>query len=103
MERVLLLSADPWEMTDERTGEIIRGVSFWFVSDYRKGEYGLKPIKISGDKSLMAKVSGLLPCVAGLSFGLKPAAGNKAGLQLDDIEVMEPFNLGETLAGDAPL
>lgn len=103
MERVLLLSADPWTMTDERTGEEITGVSFWFVSDYRKGENGLKPIKISGDKSLMVKCAGRLPCVAGIQFGLKPAAGNKAGLQLEDIHVFDGFNLADVLAEDAAL
>jgi hypothetical protein len=93
METVLLLSADPWELTDERTGEIRRGVSFWFVSDYREGDSGLKPTKVSGDRSLLGLVAGHLPCVASLGFATRPGAGNKASLQLVDVAVHQPFDL----------
>lgn len=93
MQSVILLSGDPWEMTDDRTGEIRRGVSFWFVNSYRDSDRGLKPTKISGPPQLFETVRGRLPCVCVLSYGMRPGAQNKATLQLDDIEVIAPFNL----------
>jgi hypothetical protein len=102
VEPVLLLSADPWELTDERTGEIRRGVSFWFVSDYRDGSNGLKPTKVSGDSKLLALVSDHLPCVASLGFATRPGAGNKASLQLVDVEVHRRFDLEGLLAEAIP-
>ena len=32
-DRALLLSADLWEMADEKTGEIRRGASVWYIND----------------------------------------------------------------------
>lgn len=31
MERALILSADTWNMNDERTGKPMSGVSVWYV------------------------------------------------------------------------
>lgn len=48
MESVLVLSADRWELTDERTGEIRRGVTLSYVNSYRETterSVGLRPTK----------------------------------------------------------
>lgn len=49
MERTLVLSADKWRMTDEKTGEIREGVSVQYVTDYRDesaSAVGYRPLKV---------------------------------------------------------
>jgi len=46
-EKALILSGDPWDMTDEKTGQRITGVSLWYVNQYRDGENGQKPTKVT--------------------------------------------------------
>lgn len=91
-ERALVLSADAWEMTDEKTGEVLKGVSVWYVNEYdeeaRKGN-GFKPTKISATPEALAQLSGKLPCVADLDFGSRPGAGGKAALTLTRISVVK--------------
>jgi hypothetical protein len=52
MELVLVLSVDRYEFTDERTGEIRKGVTLQYVNDYREDRptsLGFKPIKASAN------------------------------------------------------
>lgn len=85
-QRGLILSADKWEMTDERTGELRRGVSIWFVNDYRDDTalaVGMKPTKVSGDISMFDQLKAAkLPAVFDLDYGSKPGKDGKPTLTL---------------------
>ncbi|RNE89381.1 hypothetical protein EBL85_16355 [Marichromatium sp. AB32] len=90
---MLVLSVDPWEMQDERTGESRRGLSIWYLNQYRDGELGQKPTKISASLDLMSDLRGRVPCVCDLDFGSRPGAGNKAVLTVVALDVIEEFDL----------
>ncbi|MBR8030375.1 hypothetical protein KDX27_42195 [Burkholderia cenocepacia] len=85
-ERALILSADAWEMADERTGEIRKGVSFWYVSNYREDDVksaGFKPTKLSGTFEAFDQVrTGGLPALCDIDFATRPGKDNKATLTL---------------------
>lgn len=85
-ERALVLSADAWEMPDEKTGEIRKGVSVWYVSNYREDDVksaGFKPTKLAGTfESFDQLRTAGLPGVFDLDFATRPGAQNKASLTL---------------------
>lgn len=97
MERTLVLSADPWEMADERTGVINKGFSVWFVSDYRQDDgkaLGLKPAKISCTQDIYDQIKGnKLPALAELQVGMRPGAQNKAAPTIVGIKVVRAVDL----------
>lgn len=92
-EKALVLSADPWEMTDEKSGEIRKGVSFWYVNSYRDGDNGLKPTKVSVLAEVAEKVFGKLPAVCDLDYGSRPGAQNKATLTVIGCELVKSLDL----------
>lgn len=85
-ERALILSCDAWDMVDEKTGEMRRGLTVWYLNDYREdsdGSFGLKPTKVSADRSLLESLrSAQLPAMFDLDFGSRPGAQGKATLTL---------------------
>lgn len=85
-EKALILSADSWEMPDDRTGEIRKGVSVWYVNDYRVDNptsVGFKPTKVSADLSMLDVLRGAkLPALFNLDFGSRPGVQGKATLTL---------------------
>lgn len=88
-ERALILSADRWEMPDERTGEIRKGVSVWYVNDYREDtdtSVGFKPTKVSASPEMLEKLRhSQLPAVYELHYGSRPGKDNKPTLTLIDV------------------
>ena len=99
MDLSLVLSADPWEIPDERTGEIRKGLSIWFVNSYRDSESGLKPTKVSGDVALWDQLRGRLPAVCSLSFSTRPGKENKAQLVLSSVDVIDQWDVSKVLGG----
>ena len=96
-EKVLVLSADRWEMVDDKTGEELKGVSAWYVNSYRedeKGSIGQKPTKVSATPETFAifEKSGL-PGVYELEYGSRPGKGGKAALALIGAKFIESFDL----------
>lgn len=93
-DRCLILSADSWNMTDEKSGEMLAGVSVWYVNDYREdaeGSFGFKPTKVTlQDADMFKQLSSKLPCLADLDFRSKPGAGGKASLVLGKIAIVKP-------------
>lgn len=85
-DRALVLSVDLWEMADEKTGEIRRGASVWYVNDYREDSatgLGFKPTKVSATTETFNELKmALLPAVFDLDFGSRPGQQNKAQLTL---------------------
>jgi hypothetical protein len=95
-ERALITSADTWQMTDEKTGEIRRGLSVWYLNDYREdtGEaFGFKPTKVSADISLKASMADKLPGLFELEYGSRPGAQGKATLTLIGVKFVQAVDL----------
>lgn len=97
MEKALILSADSWSMPDEKTGEIRKGVSVWFVNDYRddtEEAVGFKPTKVSADAELLPMLrSAKLPAVFNMHYGSRPGAQGKATLTLIKADKIASVNL----------
>lgn len=97
--KVLLLSADRFELTSENTGEIIEGTTLFYLNKYREDDIssiGLKPTKLSGSKSVFKEIkdSGItLPALASLEVSTKPGAAGKASLVCVGCEVQESVEL----------
>lgn len=98
-EKALVLSGDPWEMPDERTGEIRKGVSIWFVNQYREGDFGQKPSKVSAVPEVLEGLRGKLPAVCELEYGARPGAQGKATLTLVGVRVLRSVDLSAFFAG----
>ncbi|MNF51155.1 hypothetical protein D3C81_2052050 [compost metagenome] len=85
-ERALILSADAWEMADEKTGELRKGVSVWFINDYREDTHsaiGYKPTKVSAESALLDSLRrAQLPAMFEMHYGSRPGAQGKATLTL---------------------
>lgn len=92
-EQVLILSADPWEFADEKTGELRSGLSLWFVSKYRDGDNGFKPSKVSCARELYESIKGKLPCLGVLDCRTRPGKGGKAELIVAGVKIGKPVDL----------
>lgn len=99
MEKALILSADFWSMTDEKTGEVIKGWSCWYVNDYREDaekSFGYKPTKVTITDELAADLRGMkLPALCELGFGSRPGAGGKATLTLTGVKAIRSISFAE--------
>lgn len=105
-ERALVLSADTWGMTDEKTGQLINGVSCWYVNDYRDDtddSFGLKPTKISATPEIYAELKKVrLPALFDLDFGSRPGAQGKATLTLTRATYVRSVNFFVSTEKAAP-
>ncbi len=83
-EKVLILSASKWSLTDEKTGELRKGVSLHYVSDYREDtatEVGFKPIKTSADDTVFDAVQkGGVPGMYNIETRSRPGKDGKPTL-----------------------
>lgn len=105
-ERALVLSADVWNMTDKDTGQVLNGVSVWYVNDYRQDDqeaFGFKPTKVSATPEMLEKLRGKLPGIFELSFGSRPGAQSKATLTLIGVKFIEEAALFGKVAKAAAL
>ena len=84
METALVLSADRYEFTDEKTGELRRGVTLQYVTEYREDtqtSVGFKPIKAPATPEVFEAVKkGGAPAVYRLHSRTRPG-NRKAGLR----------------------
>lgn len=96
-ERALVLSVDRWEMPDERTGEIRKGLSVWYVNDYREDTadaIGYKPTKVSAALELFPVFAkARLPALFGMTYGSRPGAQGKATLTLIKADAQANVNI----------
>jgi len=101
-ERALVLSVDKWEMADERTGEIRKGLSVWYVNEYREDSdegFGYKPTKVSADLSLLDTFrKAKLPSMCEMNYGSRPGAQGKATLTLTEATIVANLNLFNPVA-----
>lgn len=94
----LVLSADAWNMTDEKSGELLSGVSIWFLTDYRAQDHatqvGYKPAKVSGTPEILEKLRSIsLPAQCEMHYSAKPGAGGKATLILADVTFVKSVDV----------
>lgn len=94
----LVLSADAWSMPDEKTGEILSGVSIWFLTDYRAQDHatqvGYKPAKVGGTPEILEKLRTIsLPAQCEMHYGAKPGAAGKATLILNDVTFVKSVDV----------
>lgn len=101
-EKALVLSADPWEMTDKQTGQIIKGVSCWYVNSYRDGENGQKPTKVSVTDEVAGALRGKLPAICDLEYGSRPGAQSKASLTVIAAKVLRAVDLSAFFNAPVP-
>lgn len=94
-EKAFILSADSWEITDKNTGQVLKGVSCHYVNQYRDGDNGQKPTKVSITPEVALSLKGKLPCVADLEFGSRPGAGGKAALTVVSVKILRVVDLAE--------
>lgn len=96
-EKVLLLSVDNWQMTDEKTQQPLSGYSAWFVNSYREDSptsFGSKPTKISVREDLLPELrKSKLPAFFDVDFGSRPGAAGKASLVLSSITFISALDL----------
>lgn len=93
----LILSADTWEMVDEKTGRTNSGVTVWFINDYREDTneaLGFKPSKISATHEQFAKLKQHgLPALFDMNIGTKPGAQGKISVVLTDVKFVKAVEL----------
>lgn len=97
METALILSADRWEMTDERTGEIRSGVSLYYVNEYREATdkvIGLKPTKTPATNEVFEAVrKGGAPGLYQLDFRTRPGKEAKPVLMASRADFIRKLEL----------
>lgn len=97
MAKVIILSADRWNMVDKDTGEALSGVTVFGVTKYRqdsRDSKGLKPVKYSLSNDMWKNLSEMqLPALCDAEYDAVPMAGGKAGLTIVDLEYLQPVEL----------
>lgn len=104
MEKVLVLSADPWSMEDEqRPGQKREGATLYYLAGYREpGSNGLRPIKVSCSTDVYARLSGVaLPAWGEISMGSRPGQGGKAALVVTDVKVGKALDVSALFKPEA--
>lgn len=99
MEKALVISADRYEFTDEKTGEIRKGVTVNYINDYREDtemSVGLKPTKISANAEVFDAIrAGTAPALYELDFRTRPGKEGKPTLQLVKATLVKTIDVFE--------
>lgn len=93
--KVLVLNAKTYRVEDEKTGQVIEGVSVWYLNPNSKTIEGITPMKLSipsDQKILTAKVLGQAPGVFNFEFDIMPGKGNKAVMKLSDLDFISELD-----------
>jgi len=97
MERALVISADRYEFTDEKTGEIRKGVTVHYINDYREDTdkaIGFKPIKAPATpEAFDAIAKGSAPALYDLDFRTRPGQESKPTLMLVKAQLVRTVKL----------
>ncbi len=95
--KVLILSADVWEITDEKTGKTNSGCSLWYLNEYREDtidNLGFKPTKIGANLEVFKSLKNQpLPTLAELDIYTKPGAAGKASLAVRAIKPIKEVKI----------
>lgn len=83
-DRALILSADHYSITDQKTGELNQLYQVWYSNDYRDAsetELGFKPIKMLTTPEIFEQLKGhALPSLFDLDLRSRPGKANAAAL-----------------------
>lgn len=83
-DRALILSADHYSITDQKTGELNELYQVWYVNDYREDsdrEFGFKPIKMLIEPAVFQQLRAQeLPALFDLELKSRPGKANAAAL-----------------------
>lgn len=86
MEKALVIAADRYEFTDEKSGEIRKGVTVYYINDYRDDTdkaLGFKPIKAPATPEVFEEMrKGGAPALYDLDFKTRPGQEGKPVLTL---------------------
>lgn len=94
-QNILILSADSWQMTDEKTGELRTGCSIQYIPGLEKvcnetnKSYGYKPVKESLPQEFIHQVAaaGGCPCDAKVTFVIRMQSGKQV-LKINTCEIV---------------
>lgn len=92
--KVLLLSADRYEFTNESTGEVLRGSTLFYLNNYRektRDTVGLKPTKVSSSVDVFNDIHKneiTLPAFAEISIETRPGAQGKASIVVTSVDLI---------------
>lgn len=92
-QKIILLFANPWELTDEDTGEIREGVSCYYYINWelsseqnRDGSFGSQPAKSTAPIDVLQKIKSA-PAVYEATFVLRTDRNSGKGvLNIDDLD-----------------
>lgn len=87
--KVLVLNAKTYRVQDDKTGQVMEGVSVWYLNPKSQTNDGVVPMKLSipfEQNILTSKVLGQAPGVFNFEFDIMPGKGNKAVMKLADLE-----------------
>jgi hypothetical protein len=97
--KLILLSAKPWAMADEKTGEMRSGVVVHYsdgIAANSPQERGIFPMKISAGVELWGQL-GALPGVYECDLKMRPSRDGKASLTLLGVKFVESLSLASVL------
>lgn len=99
MEKVLIISADKWKLTDEKTGELRSGVTVQYINDYREDtdlSLGLKPTKAPASPEVFDIIKkGGAPGMYRLDMKTRPGKDGKPTLTIAHVELINPVKIFE--------
>lgn len=99
METALVLSADKWNLTDEKTGELRNGIMVQYINDYREDSdraIGFKPIKASSTPEVFDAIrKGGAPALYQLDFRTRPGQAGKPTLVIVKAELVRAVKIFE--------
>lgn len=99
METVLIISADKWNMVDEKTGEKRSGLTIQYINDYREdteSALGFKPIKAPASVEVFDAIKkGGAPGIYKLDMKTRPGKEGKPTLTIVRAEFVKPVKIFE--------
>ena len=99
-ETVLVLRADRYEFTSEKTGEIIKGCNVYFISDSQvetPNAVGEKPMKVSITDEVFNEIKHYgAPAIYDITTRTKPGKDGTATVVLTKAKFQQPFKLPES-------
>ncbi len=97
----LILSADVWRMTDEKTGEVREGATVFGCQAYREDDeksVGYKPVKFSAPVSAFQEIKKNGIGLYQLAVGIKPDSSGKPTVVLNGVRFVKASNPFATAA-----
>ncbi len=91
----LILSADVWRMTDEKTGEVREGATVFGCQAYREDDeksVGYKPVKFSAPVAAFHEIKKHGIGLYQLGVGIKPDKDGKPSVVLQAVKFVKASN-----------